>query len=571
MTYRKKRFYSFLNTACMAVFAVMGFANSAWAGQISLAWDPSTQVEVAGYKVYYGSASGSYSNSMDVGNNATAIITGLADGSTVYFAVTAYNADKSVESPYSNEVSALVPTAPTVDTTPPVLTNGAPSGSLAAGTQSVTMSVSTDEMAQCKFSYSAGVAYSSMLFTFANTGGLSHSTPISGLVDNSSYSIFVRCMDNAGNADQSDYLISFSVAAPANIAPLVSISSPLSGASYKAGDNIVISANASDSDGSVAKVEFFNGSSKLGEVLAAPYTFTISSAAAGSYSIVARATDNLGAYTDSSPVLLSVQAAPISGGQSLFTSQVPSGLNNNDGMDYELGMRFTANTSGKIAAIKFYKSSMESGSHVGKIYSSSGALLASVAFANESASGWQQAVLASPLAISANTEYTVSVNTAAGYYVDTVSGLASMVSNGNLSSVVSCNGVYGNVGALPTSCWMDSNYFRDVVFVADTIIQPPTTGDTQAPVASITSPANGSTVAKGTYVNINASASDNVKVTKVEFYVDNVLKATRLTSSTGNYSYRWKVPSKIMSHSLSVKAYDAAGNIGSSSISVSAK
>ncbi|MGZ3817548.1 MAG: DUF4082 domain-containing protein, partial [Bdellovibrio sp.] len=118
-----------------------------------------------------------------------------------------------------------------------------------------------------------------------------------------------------------------------------------------------------------------------------------------------------------------------------------------------------------ISSIRFYKSAAETGTHVGKIYSSSGQLLGQVTFTNESASGWQQADLATPIAITANTEYTVSVNTGNMYYVDTVSGMASQISNGSLRSVVNGNGVYGPVGSRPTKSWSNSNYFRDIVFV----------------------------------------------------------------------------------------------------------
>jgi hypothetical protein len=88
-----------------------------------------------------------------------------------------------------------------------------------------------------------------------------------------------------------------------------------------------------------------------------------------------------------------------------------------------------------------------------------------VTFVNETASGWQKQALVTPLAISANTTYVVSVNTGNTYYVATAYGLASQVINGNLSSVVGNNGVYGVSGTLPTSSWQSVNYFRDIVFV----------------------------------------------------------------------------------------------------------
>ena len=84
--------------------------------------------------------------------------------------------------------------------------------------------------------------------------------------------------------------------------------------------------------------------------------------------------------------------------------------------------------------------------------------------------------------------------------------------------------------------------------------------DTQAPSTSITSPANGATVSA--IVTVNASASDNVGVTRVEFYVDDSLASTDTTAS---YSYSWNTTTVTNgTHTLSTKAFDAAGNAGTS-------
>jgi hypothetical protein len=74
--------------------------------------------------------------------------------------------------------------------------------------------------------------------------------------------------------------------------------------------------------------------------------------------------------------------------------------------------------------------------------------LASVVFKNESASGWQRQDLAIQLSISANTIYTVSVDTGSTCYVATTRGLANQVSQQNLRSVVGNNGVFGPVGSI---------------------------------------------------------------------------------------------------------------------------
>jgi hypothetical protein len=101
---------------------------------------------------------------------------------------------------------------PPTDTQPPVLSGGAPSGTLSAGTTSTTLSVTTDESATCRYSTTAGTSFSSMTNTFTTTGATSHSTTVSALVDGSSYTYYVRCRDAALNANGTDFLISFSVA-----------------------------------------------------------------------------------------------------------------------------------------------------------------------------------------------------------------------------------------------------------------------------------------------------------------------------------------------------------------------
>ncbi|NML21762.1 DNRLRE domain-containing protein [Pseudoflavitalea sp. G-6-1-2] len=95
-----------------------------------------------------------------------------------------------------------------------------------------------------------------------------------------------------------------------NTPPTVSITSPANNATFTAPATVNITANAADADGTVSKVEFFNGSTKLGEDLAAPFEFSWSNVAAGSYTITAKATDNGNASTTSTAVNISVTAPP---------------------------------------------------------------------------------------------------------------------------------------------------------------------------------------------------------------------------------------------------------------------
>ena len=95
---------------------------------------------------------------------------------------------------------------------PPVRMNRQPTGVLPAGTSQTNLSLTTDESATCRYATTAGVAYGSMPNTFSSTGGTAHSTLVSGLVDGTSYSYYVRCQDGTGNANPDDFVITFSVA-----------------------------------------------------------------------------------------------------------------------------------------------------------------------------------------------------------------------------------------------------------------------------------------------------------------------------------------------------------------------
>lgn len=90
--------------------------------------------------------------------------------------------------------------------------------------------------------------------------------------------------------------------------PLVGITSPAQNSFFMAVPaTINISASASDSDGMVVRVDFYSGSSLLGTATAAPYTFTWSGVSSGLYTLTAKATDNDGNVTTSTPISLSVR------------------------------------------------------------------------------------------------------------------------------------------------------------------------------------------------------------------------------------------------------------------------
>ncbi len=129
----------------------------------------------------------------------------------------------------------------------------------------------------------------------------------------SSTAKWIWTADN-NNDDLAYFRYTFSVgsAPPPNVPPTVSLTAPANGASYIAPASINLTANASDSDGSISQVAFYNGASLIGNgtLTGSSYSFAWTNVAAGSYSLTAKATDNAGAVTTSTAVNISVTSPP---------------------------------------------------------------------------------------------------------------------------------------------------------------------------------------------------------------------------------------------------------------------
>jgi hypothetical protein len=152
-------------------------------------------------------------------------------------------------------------------------------------------------------------------------------------------------------------------------------------------------------------------------------------------------------------------------------STVPGTVDAGDGNAVALGVKFTASTNGRILGIRFYKAAANTGTHVGTLWTSSGAALATATFTNESSAGWQQVLFATPVDIVAGTTYVASYHTTTGHY-SANSGYftSSGVTNGPLTALSNSssggNGVYGYspVSTFPTNTYNSANYWVDVVF-----------------------------------------------------------------------------------------------------------
>jgi hypothetical protein len=189
-----------------SLFALLVGGLPAFALQsVTLAWDPSPEPNLAGYRLKYGTSSGSYTQTLEIGNTTTATVPNLSEGGTYFFVVTAVNSS-SLESIPSNEVS----------------------------------------------------------FTIA-----------------------------------------------ANQPPAITMTSPGTGASAITPAIITLAATANDSDGTVVRVEFYSGTTKVGEDGSSPFSYDCTVASPGTYSFTARAFDDEGASAQSSPVTLTATQPPV--------------------------------------------------------------------------------------------------------------------------------------------------------------------------------------------------------------------------------------------------------------------
>src|SRR6185295_15430237 len=122
-------------------------------------------------------------------------------------------------------------------------------------------------------------------------------------------------------------------------------------------------------------------------------------------------------------------------------SVVPAGADT-DNQAVEVGTKFRTDVAGYIIGLRFYKFSSNTGTHTGHLWSRTGTLLATATFANETASGWQQVSLATPVAITASTTYIASYHAPIGHYATNSQYFASAgVDNAPLHALA--NGIDG--------------------------------------------------------------------------------------------------------------------------------
>jgi hypothetical protein len=100
---------------------------------------------------------------------------------------------------------------------PPQRSNGLPSGPISHGNGTIEISLNTDKLATCRYATTTGVAYADMTGTFLQSTATLHTRVLSGHVDGTTYTYYVRCVDTQGATNEDDYSISFSLEATPTI------------------------------------------------------------------------------------------------------------------------------------------------------------------------------------------------------------------------------------------------------------------------------------------------------------------------------------------------------------------
>ena len=362
--------------------------------------------------------------------------------------------------------------------------------------------------------------------------------------------------------------------------PVVSIGAPAN--SSTVGGTVRISANASDNI-AVTRVEFYVGAALQATSTSAPFGCSWSTAALanGVYILSSKAYDAAGNVGESANVAVNVinATAPTVNSFSMpataNTTAVPVAsftASDNAGVT---GYLITESSSVPAASAAGWTSAAPTSFN----FSGTGARTA-YAWAKDAAGMVSASRAASVLIdttlpvfsymslVSASSNVTIKASATDNIavsklqlYVDGILKLES--ANGSLSYTLSAASGGNNIAV--KACDAAGNA-RSQSFRVYGGAAPPVAVDSSAPSVSLGSPANGSSV--GGVVTVSAAATDNTGVSKVEFYLNGVLKST---TASAPYTYSWNTAALANgSYTLSAKAYDAAGNMGqSASVAVS--
>jgi hypothetical protein len=155
---------------------------------------------------------------------------------------------------------------------------------------------------------------------------------------------------------------------PVNTAPTVALTAPLDGATIPFGDSVIFNATAGDTDGTVTKVEFYAGATKLGEDASAPYSYTWSNPTSGFWSLTAIAVDDDNASTTSATVSINVEGAAVNVAPSAILTSPSDGASYFQGDDITLTSN-ASDSDGTVVTVEFYAGATKLGEDTSAPYS----------------------------------------------------------------------------------------------------------------------------------------------------------------------------------------------------------
>jgi sulfur relay (sulfurtransferase) complex TusBCD TusD component (DsrE family) len=380
----------------LAVALIIAALTGSAQGQtsVTLAWDPSPDSAIAGYRLYEGVASGTYTNVIDVRNATSATVSNLVNGVTYFFAVTAYDTNGQ-ESDFSDEISYTVPwptdSPPTLALTLPA--NGAvytapatinfaadvmPNGHTISQVQfyngvmllgavtSAPYSFSWNNVSAGTYSLSAQVVYDSgstvasaavnltvaavrppsgltfvadsgtnslpfsgtlawdpspdsaiaayLVYEGVGSGaytnvidvGNATSATVSNLVNGITYFFAVTAYYT--NGQESDFSNEVGYTNVVLAPPTIALTAPANNAAFPAPATISLAADVTANGHAITKVQFYNGTTLLGEATTSPYVFTWGSVPVGTYSLSAQVVYDSGSRVASAAVNVTVAA-----------------------------------------------------------------------------------------------------------------------------------------------------------------------------------------------------------------------------------------------------------------------
>jgi hypothetical protein len=380
--------------------------------------------------------------------------------------------------------------------------------------------------------------------------------------------------------------------------PSVSITSPADGAMYASDQTVSVTAKATDNVG-VSRVEFYRNGVLQSTDTAAPYahSWSITRTANGSHSWTAKAYDAAGNTATSAAVSVTVNI-----GDADTAAPATSIMNPTAGTVYTTAQNVTVNASATdnvgVSRVEFYRNGALQGTDVTSPYTYSWSVNSAVngshSWTSKAFDAAGNAATSSPVSVSVDipppdttapsvtiqnplsgttytTAQTVTVDASAS---DNVGVSRVEFYKGGVLQSTDTTSPYSHAWSITSASngshsWTarafdaaGNNTTSSAVSVTVNIPAP----DTTSPTVAITAPASGTTYTSAQTVSVNANASDNVGVARVEFYKDGVLQST---DTTLPYSHAWSITSADNgTHNWAAKAFDAAGN-NATSVAVS--